>query len=105
MDDMTASVSIITVSFADEEENMLSGGMEEIDVHGMTVDEAVKAVIKKVNSASGSVYRIKVIHGYHGGTRIKEAIEDEFAYNRVPKVKRVAGGSNPGITELILREF
>ncbi len=84
---------------------MLSGAMDEIDVHGMTVDEAIKAVIKKVNSAGGSVYRIKVIHGYHGGTRIKEAIEDEFAYNRVPKVKRVAGGSNPGITELILREF
>ena len=84
---------------------MLSGGMEEIDVHGMTVDEAIKAVIKKVNSAGGSVYRIRVIHGFHGGTRIREAIEDEFSYNRVPKVKRVSRGGNPGITELILREF
>ena len=84
---------------------MLSGGIDEIDVHGMTVDEAIKAVIKKVNATGSSVYRIRVIHGYNNGTRIRDAIADEFDYNRVPKVKRVVQGNNPGVTELILREF
>lgn len=84
---------------------MLSTGIEEIDVHGMTAEQAVNAVRKKVNAAGGATYRIRVIHGYHGGTRIKEAIADEFGYGRGGKVKRIAGGTNPGITELILREL
>ena len=84
---------------------MLLGGIEEVDVHGMTVEQAIRTVINRVNIAKGNVYRIRIIHGYHGGTRIKDAIEDEFSYSRVPKVKRIEKGSNPGITELVLREF
>lgn len=84
---------------------MISAGIEEIDVHGMTAEEAVKVVMRKVNTAGGAVYRIRVIHGFHGGTRIRTAMEDEFSYGRVPKVKRITQGENPGITELILREW
>lgn len=55
--------------------------------------------------ASGSVYIIRLIHGYHGGTRIREALVDEFSYGRDSKVKRIKQGNNSGITELILREL
>ncbi|MCI8557788.1 MAG: hypothetical protein HFI19_08490, partial [Lachnospiraceae bacterium] len=51
------------------------------------------------------VYRIRVIHGYHGGTRIRDGIREEFGYEREPKIKRITMGDNPGITELVLREL
>ena len=83
----------------------LTGGITEINVHNMRTEEAIRSIKNAVNKAAPSVYRIRVIHGYHGGTRIRDAIDDEFAYGRVNRVKRVARGSNPGITELILREY
>lgn len=83
----------------------LTSGIIEIDLHGLRTEEAVKKVKKEVNAAPGSVYTIRLIHGYHGGTRIREAIEDEFSYGRNEKVKRIKPGSNPGITELVLREL
>ncbi len=83
----------------------LNAAIIEVDVHGLTADSAVRTVVKKVHDAGSGVYRVRVIHGYHGGTRIKEAIWDEFSYGRQPKVKRIQMGSNEGITELILREL
>ena len=71
----------------------------------MNTEEAVNAVASKVRSAGNSVYRIRVIHGYHGGTRIRSGIREEFSYGREPKVKRIEMGNNQGITELILREY
>lgn len=83
----------------------MTGGIIEIDVHGMNTEEAITAIMQKVRSAGNSVYRIRVIHGYHGGTRIRSGIREEFSYGREPKVKRIEMGSNQGITELILREY
>lgn len=80
-------------------------GIVELDVHGMRTEEAVSLIQKKVNEAKNNVYRIRVIHGYHGGTRIRTAIREEFSYGREPKVKRIVMGQNEGITELILREL
>ncbi len=81
----------------------LTSGIIEIDLHGLSSDEAVRKVKNEVNKAPGSVYIIRLIHGFHGGTRIKEAIEDEFSYGRNSKVKDIRPGNNPGITELVLR--
>ena len=83
----------------------LTSGVIEIDLHGMRVEEAICRAKSEVSKASGSVYIIRLIHGYHGGTRIREALEDEFSYGRDSKVKRIKQGNNPGITELILREL
>ena len=77
----------------------------ELDVHGMRTEEAVLVIQKKVDQAGSSVYKIRVIHGYNGGTRIRSAIREEFSYGREPKIKRIAMGANEGITELILREL
>ena len=81
----------------------LTSGIIEIDLHGLQVEEAIRKVKSEVAKAPGSVYTIRLIHGYHGGTRIREAIEDEFSYGRDSKVKSIRPGSNPGITELTLR--
>lgn len=83
----------------------MTSGIIEIDVHGLRVEEAVAKVAGLVQKAGTSTYRIRVIHGYHGGTRIRNGIQDEFSYGREPKVKRIVMGNNPGITELVLREF
>lgn len=80
-------------------------GIIEINVHGKNVEEAIREIKKHLDSAGTGTYRIRVIHGFHGGTRIKDSIWDEFSYGREPKVKRITMGDNPGITELILREF
>ena len=80
-------------------------GIIEVDVHGKTVEEAINEIKKHLNKTDTGTYRIRIIHGYHGGTRIRDGIWDEFSYGREPKVKRITMGDNPGITELILREF
>ena len=80
-------------------------GIIEIDVHGKNVESAIEEIRKHLNNVRPSVYRIRIIHGYHGGTRIREGIRDEFSYGREPKVKRITMGDNQGITELVLREF
>lgn len=77
----------------------------EIDVHGLTVDQAVQKIDRLVQSADSTVYRIRVIHGYHGGTRIREAIRREFGYGLEPKIKKIVPGDNEGITEMVLREY
>ena len=82
----------------------LTSGIIEVDLHGLRTEEAIQRAKNEVNRASGSVYIIRLIHGYHGGTRIREAIEDEFSYGREEKVKKIRQGANPGITELLLRE-
>lgn len=77
----------------------------EIDVHGCTVEEAVAQVEKKIKTAGSHVYRIRVIHGYHGGTRIRDGLRRELGYGLEPRVKRIVPGNNQGITELVLREY
>ena len=83
----------------------LTSGIIEFDLHGLRVEEAVQKAEDAVRKAPSSVYVIRLIHGYHRGTGIREAVEYEFSNGRNSKVKRVCPGSNPGITELILREF
>ena len=77
----------------------------EIDVHGLTVDQAISKIEDQVKRANASTYRIRVIHGFNRGNNIQQAIYREFGHGLEPKVKRIVGGDNPGITELILREY
>ena len=83
----------------------MTGGIIEMDVHGMNGQQAYEAIGKQVQAAGNSVYRIRIIHGFHGGTRIRSMIREEFGYEREPRVKRIEMGTNQGITELVLREF
>lgn len=54
----------------------LTSGVIEIDLHGIRAEEAVRRAKSEVAKASRSVYIIRLIHGYHGGTRIREALKD-----------------------------
>ncbi len=79
------------------------GGFQEIDVHNMTRTQALAAIDARLRRCSASVYRLKVIHGYHGGTALREAVRSH--YRNHPKVKRIEVGLNPGETDLVLREL
>ena len=88
----------------------------ELDVHGLTVDQAISKIEDQIRRANASTYRIRVIHGFNRGNNIQRGIyplrglraslgRREIGHGLNPKVLRITGGDNPGITELILREF
>jgi len=74
----------------------------EMDVHGMTLYQAQTAIDAALKRAGGA-YRIRVIHGFHGGTALRDGIRERYAAH--PKVKRIELGLNQGQTDLVLREF
>lgn len=79
------------------------GGFQEIDVHNMTRTQALAAIDARLRRCGAAVYRLKVIHGYHGGTVLRDAVRSH--YRNHPKVKRIEVGLNPGETDLVLREL
>ena len=76
---------------------------QEINVHNMTKVQALTAIDAALRRANAGVYRIRVIHGYHGGTVLRDAVRARYAKH--PKVRRIELGLNPGETDLILREL
>ena len=78
-------------------------GIREIDVHGMNVYQAKICISAMLRRADRSVYRIRVIHGYRGGTAIRDMVRSELSHD--PKVLRAEIGLNQGETDLVLREF
>ncbi len=80
----------------------MSDPIIEVDIHGMNRYQA-KAKIDSVLRRSKGVYRIRVIHGYRGGTELRDMIRYEYAKN--PLVRRLEAGWNEGITELVLKEL
>ena len=81
-----------------DKEPPMTESIIELDVHGMTL-----VVIDSKLRRSAGAYRIRVIHGYHGGTSLRDGIRKEYAKH--PKVLRIELGLNPGETDLVLREF
>ncbi len=83
--------------------DMPFGGFQEIDVHNMTRTQAITAIDAALRRATPSVYRLRIVHGYHGGTVLRDAVRSH--YRGHPKVKRIEIGLNPGETDLVLREL
>lgn len=82
---------------------MLSRGIVEVDVHGMNQYQArlkIQSVLRKSNQ---SVYIVRIIHGYHNGTVLRDMLRKEFRSH--PKIKRIELSMNQGITDLILRDL
>lgn len=77
----------------------------DMDVHGLTVDQAIARIEAQINKANASTYRIRVVHGFNRGNNIQRAIYRELGHGLCPKVLRIVGGDNPGVTELVLREY
>lgn len=76
----------------------------DVDVHGMTAEQAIERIELVIKKANSSTYRIRIVHGFNRGNSIQRAIYREIGHGLNPKILRI-GGDNPGMTELILREF
>lgn len=81
----------------------MNAGILELDLHGCTVYQAEIALNAALKRAKAGTYRIRVIHGSHGGTALRDMIRKNFAHH--PKVLRLEIGLNQGQTDLVLREF
>ena len=77
----------------------------DVDLHGMTSEQAIERINLLVKRANPSTYRIRIVHGFNRGNSIQRAIYREFGHGQNPKVLRIVGGDNPGVTELILRKY
>ena len=73
------------------------------DLHGMNCQQAQAAIDSCLRRAGRSVYRVEVVHGYHSGTELRTMVRRVYAKH--PKVLRLELGLNPGVTELVLREY
>lgn len=71
--------------------------MNEIDVHGMMENEAKKRIEQYIASLPESVKQITIIHGYHGGTVLKDLVRDRFKI-RSKRIKRKRFTMNQGET-------
>ena len=75
----------------------------EVDLHGLNQHQAKIRIDSVLRGSCKGVYRIRVIHGYSGGTALRDMVRK--AYRSHPKILRVELGMNPGITDLVLREL
>ncbi len=81
---------------------MTGGTPRVIDLHGKKAYQARVVIDGALRRAGAEVYRIRVIHGYHGGDALRELVDSYAAH---PRVKRVERGANEGSAEIILREY
>ena len=79
------------------------GGTWELDLHGCNQYQAKIQIDSALKKANKSVYRIRVIHGYTGGTALRDMVRKN--YRSHPKILRVELGMNPGVTDLVLRDL
>lgn len=81
----------------------MNGGICELDVHGLNLRQAEIYITSQLKRAGRDVYRLRIIHGYHGGIGLREMIRSRYAAH--PKIIRIEFGLNQGETDLILREY
>lgn len=75
----------------------------EVDLHGKNLYQARQMMMSALSRVTSADYRLRAIHGYRGGSAIKEMLLDEFRTH--PKVLRIERSHNPGETILVLREY
>ena len=71
-----------------------------IDLHGMTVAEARRAMLALLKSCPASVREIEVIHGSHSGQALLRYVRVEL---QPPRISRKILGLNNGVTILELK--
>lgn len=75
----------------------------EIDLHGKNQYQAKIAIDAALRRVRPGVMRLRIIHGYHGGTTLRDMVREEYAAH--PKIRRIETRLGDGITDLVLREL
>ena len=81
----------------------MQSGIVTVDLHGKNTYQAKVTLDALLRRAGAGTYRVRVIHGSHGGTALRDFIRTE--YSRHPRVKRLLLSPDGGATELVLREY
>ena len=87
----------VYISPSDQVENKYAWGNTNEHVQCQRIAEAEAAALRR---CGGGVYRLRLIHGYHGGTALRDLCRE---YAGHPRVLRLV--ASPGSTDLVLREF
>lgn len=70
-----------------------------IDLHSMRIWEAIILLNEMIETVDRDIKEIKVIHGYHNGTRLRDVLRNDYSN---PAVVRKFVGMNEGVTYLII---
>ena len=81
----------------------MNAGTITLDLHGKNTYQAKVSIDAQLRRAGTGTYRIRLIHGSHGGTALRVFVRAEYAHH--PKVKRLILSPDGGTTELVLREY
>ncbi|MBE5773684.1 MAG: hypothetical protein E7337_07095 [Clostridiales bacterium] len=81
----------------------MQGGIIELDIHGMNSHQARISIDSALKRAERFAYRIRVIHGYNGGTTLRTLVRNTYLQH--PSVLRIETRLGDGVTDLVLREF
>ena len=81
----------------------MGSGVVTADLHGKNTYQAKVTVDALLRRATAGTYRLRLVHGYHGGTALRDFIRQEYGHH--PKVKRLISSPDGGTTELVLREY
>ena len=81
----------------------MQSGIVTVDLHGKNTYQAKVTLDALLRRAGAGTYRIRVIHGSHGGTALRDFIRAEYGHH--PRVKRLLLSPDGGATELVLREY
>lgn len=68
------------------------GAYKTVDLHNLTKEEAKANLIHAINTADYNIKCLVVIHGYHGGTIIKNFVRKEFKSNEVSEKVNLDAG-------------
>lgn len=76
------------------------GTVVEVDIHGMTSDEARRELEKFLTRASGQVTEVVVIHGYNGGKVLMNMVRNQLKH---PRIASKLLTLNAGQTRILLK--
>ena len=82
---------------------MIGQGIVELDLHGMNVAQAKIAIDARLKRCGREVYRLRLIHGFHGGNAIRDMVRKDYRGRK--GILRIEIGLNDGVTDLVLRDL
>ncbi len=77
-----------------------TGRSIEVDIHGLTADEAKKRLEHILSGAAPDVEEVRVIHGYNSGQALLTMVRQKLKH---PRIEAKILSLNPGETRLLLK--
>jgi DNA-nicking Smr family endonuclease len=76
------------------------GTIIEVNIHGLTAQDAKRQLEQLLTRADKSVTEIKVIHGYNGGQVLRNMVRVQLKH---PRISSKLISLNPGETRILLK--